>query len=278
MFKIGEFSKLTQVSIRMLRYYDETDLLKPAQTDKLTGYRLYSVEQIPILHKIIFLRDTGFNVSEIAVSLKHWNNSFITNQLKNKQHEIQSAIKLEQEKLTKIDIALSDIQEEKISIHCNVSLKNIPCYQVLSLRKIIPNYFYEGLLWKELFDFIECEYIDVPQKISNFAIYHDMEYKDADVDVEVCIVVNRRGESKNGFTFRETEKIDTMACAMVYGPFENIKAAYESFAHWVMQHSQYGMTGQIRQICHKGPWNEEDPSKYLTEIQIPLEKQSHNAI
>lgn len=47
MFKIGEFSKLTQVSIRMLRYYDENNLLKPAKTDPFTGYRLYSVEQIP---------------------------------------------------------------------------------------------------------------------------------------------------------------------------------------------------------------------------------------
>jgi len=57
MFKIGEFSKLTQVSIRMLRYYDETGLLKPAQIDQFTGYRSYSVDQkqtkgnsVPDLH------------------------------------------------------------------------------------------------------------------------------------------------------------------------------------------------------------------------------------
>lgn len=61
MFKIGEFSKLTQVSIRMLRYYDEMGLLTPAQVDKFTGYRLYSTEQIRILHRIIFLRDIDFN-------------------------------------------------------------------------------------------------------------------------------------------------------------------------------------------------------------------------
>ncbi len=72
MFKIGEFSKLTQVSIRMLRYYDETGLLKPAEIDKFTGYRLYSTEQIPVLNKIIFLRDLGFTVSEIMDALNHW--------------------------------------------------------------------------------------------------------------------------------------------------------------------------------------------------------------
>lgn len=57
MFRIGEISKLTQVSIRMLRYYDEMELLKPAETDKWTGHRLYSVEQIPYLNKIVYLRD-----------------------------------------------------------------------------------------------------------------------------------------------------------------------------------------------------------------------------
>jgi len=62
MFKIGEFSRLTQVSIRMLRYYDETGLLKPAKIDKFTNYRLYSTEQISTLNKIIFLRDFGFHI------------------------------------------------------------------------------------------------------------------------------------------------------------------------------------------------------------------------
>ena len=57
MFRIGEFSKLTQVSVRMLRYYDEMELLKPAKVDKWTGHRLYSVEQIPHLNKILYLRD-----------------------------------------------------------------------------------------------------------------------------------------------------------------------------------------------------------------------------
>ena len=62
MFRIGEFSKLTQVSIRMLRYYDEVGLLKPAKIDSLTNYRLYSTEQVLLLNRIVFLRDLGFSV------------------------------------------------------------------------------------------------------------------------------------------------------------------------------------------------------------------------
>ena len=64
MFRIGEFSKLTQVSVRMLRYYDETGILTPAEADKWTGHRLCSVDQIPRLNKILYLRDSGRNVFE----------------------------------------------------------------------------------------------------------------------------------------------------------------------------------------------------------------------
>lgn len=70
MFRIGEFSRLTQVSIRMLRYYDEAGLLKPAQVDSWTGHRLYAAEQIPHLNRIRYLRDSGFQVSEIARALE----------------------------------------------------------------------------------------------------------------------------------------------------------------------------------------------------------------
>lgn len=270
MFKIGEFSKLTQVSIRMLRYYDETELLKPAETDKFTNYRLYATEQIPVLNKIIFLRDLGFNVSEIAVTLNHWDDEFIAKQLENKRLEIEATIKAEQDKLSKIELATKDIQQDKIAIHYNVSIKSIPSYQVFSLRRIVPDYYAEGQLWKEMSAFADENNISVSS--NTFTIYHDTDYREKDVDIEICAPVAKMGENTNGFVYRNTEPVPIMACAMVYGPFENIAGAYIAFANWLQEHNQYKMTGQSRQIVHRGPWNEESPDKYLTEIQIPLEK------
>ncbi len=57
MLKIGDFSKLSRVSIRMLRYYDEKELLKPAEIDASTGYRYYREDQLPVIGRIVALRD-----------------------------------------------------------------------------------------------------------------------------------------------------------------------------------------------------------------------------
>ena len=81
MFRIGEFSRLTQVTVRMLRYYDETGLLRPARVDPRTGYRLYETRQIPRLNQIIYLRDSGFNVAEIVAALDAEEKGLLAKQL-----------------------------------------------------------------------------------------------------------------------------------------------------------------------------------------------------
>ena len=64
MLKIGEFSKLSRVSIRMLRHYDDIGLLKPAFIDSFTGYRYYKPEQLPVIGRITALKDMGFSPHE----------------------------------------------------------------------------------------------------------------------------------------------------------------------------------------------------------------------
>lgn len=59
MLKIGEFSKLSHVSVRMLRHYDEIGLLHPQRVDPITGYRLYGEEQLFTASKINVYRGMG---------------------------------------------------------------------------------------------------------------------------------------------------------------------------------------------------------------------------
>ena len=69
MLKIGDFSKLSRVSVRMLRYYDEIGLLKPAEIDRFTDYRYYSEAQLPTVCRITALRDMGFGLADICAIL-----------------------------------------------------------------------------------------------------------------------------------------------------------------------------------------------------------------
>ena len=74
MLKIGDFSKLSRISIRMLRHYDELGLLVPKTTDDFTGYRYYAEDQLPVAGRIAALRDMGFGLSAVTEILKNYEN------------------------------------------------------------------------------------------------------------------------------------------------------------------------------------------------------------
>jgi DNA-binding transcriptional MerR regulator len=102
MFKIGDFSKLTMISVRMLRYYDEMGLFKPAEIDLSTGYRYYSAKQITNLNLIISLRDMGFNVSDITIAVNEQSYEKMKDILKQKEAEMKNNIKIEEGEFSNI--------------------------------------------------------------------------------------------------------------------------------------------------------------------------------
>lgn len=267
MLKIGEFSKLTQVSIRMLRRYDEVGLLKPDYIDNTTGYRFYNASQIDKLHKIIALRDAGFLIAEMMDILQQ-DDVDMKKVLNEKFHEIQKDIQLEKEKLCKIKQMQYELSHPLQSMKIDFQIKHVASVPVLSLRRIIPDYYHEGQLWHDLSKFAERQNISFSN--DTFSIYHDLEFKEQDVDVEICSQVNAFGKDEGEFKFYHSESVELMASAMVYGPFTNIKNAYIAFASWLEQHDQYEMLATSRQIVHRGPWNEKEEVNYVTEMQIPI--------
>ena len=70
MFRIGEFAQIAQVSSRQLRFYDQLGLLQPAHTDSQTGYRYYSIRQLPRLNSILALKELGLSLEQIDPLLK----------------------------------------------------------------------------------------------------------------------------------------------------------------------------------------------------------------
>jgi DNA-binding transcriptional MerR regulator len=62
---IGDFSRMTHLSIKALRHYHDVGLLEPAEIDRSSGYRFYEADQVPIAQVIRRFRDLGMPVDEV---------------------------------------------------------------------------------------------------------------------------------------------------------------------------------------------------------------------
>jgi DNA-binding transcriptional MerR regulator len=110
MIRIGDFSKLSMVSIKTLRYYDEMGLLKPIGIDRETGYRYYTVDQLPRLNRILALKDLGFSLQQIGQVLNEGVSSEqLRGMLRLKRAELQQQIADEQERIVRIEARLQMI-------------------------------------------------------------------------------------------------------------------------------------------------------------------------
>src|SRR5215213_11256733 len=113
MLKIGEFSRLSQVTVKTLHHYDDIGLLKPAQVDKFTEYRYYTLEQLPRIHSIMALKELGLSLEEIAqVLLENLPPEQIRGMYRLKQTEAQQRLREELERLAKIEFRLRQIEQE----------------------------------------------------------------------------------------------------------------------------------------------------------------------
>jgi len=124
MIRIGDFSKLSRVSIKTLRYYDEMGLLKPIQVDRFTGYRYYEFDQLPQLYRILALKDLGFSLEEIG----HFLDSDLSveqmrGMLKLRQAEIRQQMEAEAERLERVERWLREIEQEDSMSKYDVVIK-----------------------------------------------------------------------------------------------------------------------------------------------------------
>ncbi len=111
MLKIGEFSKLTNVPIRTLRYYDEIDLFKPAEIDLFTDYRYYNENQIEDLELINKLKSVGFTLDEIK---ENWNN-FTDELMEEKKKELMQKLENVNQSIKEIDKLRSTLANGKFT-------------------------------------------------------------------------------------------------------------------------------------------------------------------
>ena len=151
MIRIGDFSKLSRVSVKTLRFYDEMGLLKPIEVDRFTGYRYYEFDQLPRLYRILALKDLGFSLEEIGRLLEgDLSAEQMRGMLKLRQAEIRQRVEEEAGRLERVELWLRQIEQEDSMSKYDVVIKKIEPIKVASVRGVVPTPPDQRSLWDEL--------------------------------------------------------------------------------------------------------------------------------
>jgi DNA-binding transcriptional MerR regulator len=285
MLRIGEFSRLGQVTVKTLRFYDEMKLLEPAKIDPFTSYRYYSVDQLPRLNRILALKELGLSLEQISCLLM---DGVPTEQLRGmlrlKQLDIQRWIAEEQERLVQVEARLRLIEEEEAKMpDQEVIVKKIESQKIVAIRAIVPGYGAQGPLWNELGNYL----VKHAARASgpSLTLYHDTEFKESDVDLETATPIGANLPEEGQIQVYQLPGVDRMACLTHQGSYDTLSESYGTLMSWIAGNG-YHIVGPNREIYLKCPNNDyedpavfgdfsgttDDPNQFLTEIQFPVEK------
>jgi effector-binding domain-containing protein len=275
MLKIGDFSKLSQVSIKALRLYDQKGLLKPSSVDRFTGYRFYSAHQLPRLNRILAFKDLGFSLEEIAKLLtEEVSPSQIRGMLRLKQGQLEQHITDSQERLGRVEARLKQIEMENMMANYDVVIKKIETISVISRRDILSSYGAISELFGEVFGYLGSQGIN-PGGLP-LAIWHDPEYKESDVDGEAAVPIDPSLGAKLTSTLgqhhplqiSELPSYQQAACVVYQGSYQSMIQAYSHLLAWIEENG-YQVIDHNREVYINGG-AEQDNDSYITEIQFPI--------
>ncbi|HEU4328118.1 MAG TPA: MerR family transcriptional regulator [Roseiflexaceae bacterium] len=279
MIKIGEFSKLAQVPVATLRYYDQVGLLKPVEVDRANGYRYYAISQLPRLHRILALKGLGFSLEQIGLALDEGlTPEQLRGMLRLRHAQITQLLAEAQSQLQDVAVRLQQIEREDQLPPYDVVLKQVEPLLLASVRAILPSHSAVGALFGEVYEALgphaaralgphpgECG--------RTLVLCYDTEFKECDVDGAAAFVLRCRVPERGRMRVHELPAA-TVAATIHHGSYRTIGDAHTAVLSWI-EASGYRVAGPDREInlYNTAPISRDDPS-YVTEIQYPVEKES----
>lgn len=262
MLKIGEFSKLSHLTIKALRFYEKEGLLIPDEVDLQTGYRFYKTSQLTKAAMIKSYRQLGLTIEEIK---EIYNGT-------DKKKVLISKIKMLENQKKDIESCLSIINHilENDEMSYQVTVKEIPetivYYSEVKVKKysdmmkIIPSLKKECL---ELNPQIKCT-----KPPYEFCKYLDKEHKETDIMIRYHEAVKSMGIESGQIKFKKIPA--TKVLSLFYkGAYDEIGKAY-SFLMKYVEENDYHVCGLARECYIDGIWNKKSVDEWLTEIQLPI--------
>jgi DNA-binding transcriptional MerR regulator len=269
MFKISEFSKLAQVSVKTLRYYDQIGLLKPAHTDSDTSYRYYSADQLFLLNRILAFKELGFTLNQIIYLL---DDNIPVDQIRGmfrlKQAEIQNLVEMEQARLNRIGNRLQQIEKEggMEAVH-EVVLKKVESQSIFSLRQAasiqqIP----------QLFDKLEHVMgASSSYSLPKIILWHGCEECEDAVDLEVGYTLEQKATSLSSTHIHELPEAPMMATLLHRCQPTSTCTASIDLGIWIEQNGYRIQENEPRREIYLSS-DKSDRNYYIAEVQIPVVK------
>jgi DNA-binding transcriptional MerR regulator len=263
-YKISEFSKITNLTVKTLRYYDEEDILKPSYRSE-NAYRYYDDHDFKRASFIILLRDLDFSISEIKDILSNLESpEDLSYYLSEKKDLIKEQIKRQKELMNKIDLYLQPKEMEVGSMNYKIELKEFKALTVATIR-------FKGK-YSDVGKYMGTIYKEAKGKTSGepFCCYYDEEYQEV-ADIELCVPVKGLVNGKNIIS-KQLPGIKAIS-TMHVGKYEALNLAYKAILDYAKENNLKCILPS-REIYHKGPGMifKGNPNKYITEIVIPIEQ------
>ncbi len=272
MLKIGEFSKLSRVSVRMLRHYDEIGLLKPAEIDSFTDYRYYREDQLPTVCRITALKDMGFSLTEIVKILAVYDDRVKLEQFFSaRRRELEALSHETAQKLTLLDAAQNRLRKEE-NMSYNVTIKTIPERYAATVHMTVPRYEDEGIIWSTLLSETAHMKLAEADPCLCAVSFLDGEYKEENVEMMAWKTVKGSYPDTEHVKFRTLPEVTVASCTY-QGSYTQITEVYAAVIAW-MEANGYEPAGAMFNIYHVSPHETQNPDEFVTEVCYPVKKKS----
>ncbi len=277
-FSVGDLARLTGVSVRMLRHYDEIGLLPPARVDSRTNYRYYDTERLGRLRRILALRELGFSLQQVgALISEHVSSEELRGMLRLRSVELANELAIGQQRLARVEVLIQQIEKEnnmttKTFTDSDVTLKPVPRMLVGQISAVADGFGPEhigpvlGPLYPMLFERVSAgglTTIGPP-----IAYYLDAPSGDG-ILVHAAAPIMSQGATEaviDGLEIVTLPAIDSAATVVHHGSMVTIEETYMAIMEWLGNH-QLATVGYSREVYLDCP---EDQNKWVTEIQYAV--------
>lgn len=269
---IGEFSRMTHLSVKALRHYHDVGVLEPAAIDRFTGYRSYEASQVPSAQVIRRLRDLGMPLDSIRSVLA-------APDVDSRNREIVAHLSRMERQLEQTQAAVAGLRAllEGPPARPSVELRTIPEVTALAIQEMVgvPGFMEWGTSASEVLA-AALAATGLPPAGPFGALFpgdfFELEHAELTLFLPVTIAGGDAGTdallSGGRVKLREIPAVEA-AVVVHEGAADDIDRTYGALGTAVAERA-IGVDGPIREYYLVGFSDTDDESRHRTEVCWPV--------